>query len=92
MVGTHVSEEFIKIYKRSRYAIPIASRYNVDLLSMYQLRIRYEYSSPGVEGPPLTINEIILLAEGKAKIWFDEIKDKADKSGIRFRSETIMVD
>jgi hypothetical protein len=45
-----------------------------------------------VEGPPLTINEIILLAEGKAKIWFDEIKDKADKSGIRFRSETIMVD
>ncbi|HYY67166.1 MAG TPA: universal stress protein, partial [Nitrososphaeraceae archaeon] len=24
------------------------------------------------------------------KIWFDKIKDKADKSGIRFKSETIM--
>jgi nucleotide-binding universal stress UspA family protein len=32
-----------------------------------------------------------LLAEDEAKIWLDKIKEKADKSGIRFRSETIMV-
>ena len=54
--------------------------------------IRYAYSSSGVESPPLTIKGIILLAEDEAKIWFDKIKEKADESGIRFKSETIMVD
>ena len=38
----------------------------------------------------MTIREIILLAEDEAKKWFDEIKEKADKRGIQFRSETIM--
>jgi nucleotide-binding universal stress UspA family protein len=48
------------------------------------------YSSPGVESPPLTIREIILLAEDEVKKWFDDIKEKADKSSIRFRSQMIM--
>jgi nucleotide-binding universal stress UspA family protein len=38
----------------------------------------------------LTVKEIILLAEDEAKIWFDKIKEKADKSSFRFKSETIM--
>ena len=52
--------------------------------------IGYAYSSPGVESPPLTVKEIILLAEDEAKKWFNEIKEKADESGVQFRSETIM--
>jgi nucleotide-binding universal stress UspA family protein len=35
---------------------------------------------------PLTIREIILLAEDGEKKWFNEIKEKADQSSIRFMS------
>src|SRR5918996_1002859 len=52
--------------------------------------IGYAYSSPGIESPPLTVKEIILLAEDEAKIWFDAIKEKADKRSIQFKSETVM--
>jgi nucleotide-binding universal stress UspA family protein len=74
------------------YAIAIAKRYNAELIAVNVLTsdIGYAYSSPGVESPPLTIRETILLAEDEVKKWFDDIKEKADKSGIRFRSEMIM--
>jgi hypothetical protein len=52
--------------------------------------IGYTYSSPGVESPPLTIREIILLAEDEVRKWFNEIKEKADQSSIRFMLEIIM--
>ena len=48
------------------------------------------YSSPGIESPPLTIREIILLAEDEAKKWFDKIKAAANKNGIQFRTEFIV--
>jgi nucleotide-binding universal stress UspA family protein len=38
----------------------------------------------------LTIREIILLAEDEVKKWFNGIKEKADRSGIRLRSEITM--
>jgi hypothetical protein len=41
--------------------------------------IGYVYSSPGVKSPPLTVREIILLAEDEARLWFDKIKKKAIK-------------
>jgi len=89
MVGIDGSEESINA---AEYAIAIAKMYNAELIAINVLTsdIGYTYSSPGVENPPLTVKEIILLAEDEAKIWFDKIKEKADKSGIRFRSETIM--
>jgi nucleotide-binding universal stress UspA family protein len=31
-----------------------------------------------------------LLAEDEVKKWLDDVKEKADKSGIQFRSEIIM--
>ena len=31
-----------------------------------------------------------MLAEDEVKKWLDDIKEKADKSGIQFRSEIIM--
>jgi nucleotide-binding universal stress UspA family protein len=31
-----------------------------------------------------------LLAQDEVKKWFDDIKEKADRNGIRFRSEIIM--
>jgi hypothetical protein len=67
MVGTVISEESINA---ADYAIAIASRYNVELIAINASTsdIGYEYSSPGVESPPLTIKEIILLAENEAKI------------------------
>ena len=70
----------------------LLQRHNAELIAVNVLTsdIGYAYSSPGVESPPLTIREIILLAEDEVKKWFDEIKEKADKSGIRFRSEIIM--
>jgi nucleotide-binding universal stress UspA family protein len=38
----------------------------------------------------LTIREIILLAEDEVKKWLSDIKERADKSGIQFRSEIVM--
>ena len=89
MVGIDGSKESINA---ADYAIAIAKRHNAELIAVNVLTsdIGYAYSSPGVESPPLTIREIILLAEDEVKKWFDEIKEKADKSGIRFRSEIIM--
>jgi nucleotide-binding universal stress UspA family protein len=89
MVGIDGSEESVNA---ADYAIAIANRHNAELIAVNVLTsdIGYAYSSPGVESPPLTIREIILLAEDEVKKWFDDIKEKADKSGIRFRSELIM--
>jgi nucleotide-binding universal stress UspA family protein len=89
MIGIDGSEESVNA---ADYAIAITKRYNAELIAVNVLTsdIGYAYSSPGVESPPLTMGEIILLAEDEAKKWFDDIKEKADKSGIRFRSEIIM--
>jgi nucleotide-binding universal stress UspA family protein len=89
MVGIDGSEESVNA---ADYAIAIAKRYNGELIAVNVLTsdIGYAYSSPGVESPPLTMGEIILLAEDEAKKWFDDIKEKADRRGIRFRSKIIM--
>jgi nucleotide-binding universal stress UspA family protein len=89
MVGIDGSKESVNA---ADYAIAIAKRHNAELIAVNVLTsdIGYAYSSPGVESPPLTIREIILLAEDEVKKWFDDIKEKADRSGIRFRSEIIM--
>jgi nucleotide-binding universal stress UspA family protein len=89
MVGIDGSEESVNA---ADYAIAIAKRHNAELIAVNVLTsdIGYAYSSPGVESPPLTIREIILLAEDEVKKWLNQIKEKADKSGIRFRSEIIM--
>jgi nucleotide-binding universal stress UspA family protein len=89
MVGIDGSKESVNA---ADYAIAIAKRYNAELIAVNVLTsdIGYAYSSPGVESPPLTTREIILLAEDGVKKWFDDIKEKADKSSIRFRSEMIM--
>ena len=89
MVGIDGSEQSINA---ADYAIAIAKRHDAEMIAVNALTsdIGYAYSSPGVESPPLTIREIILLAEDEVKKWFNGIKEKADKSGIRWRSEIIM--
>ena len=89
MVGIDGSEQSINA---ADYAIAIAKRHVAEMIAVNALTsdIGYAYSSPGVESPPLTIREIILLAEDEMKKWFNGIKEKADKSGIRLRSEIIM--
>jgi hypothetical protein len=52
--------------------------------------IGYVYSSPGVESPPLTVREIILLAEDEARLWFNKIKKKANKKEIQMTTEVIV--
>lgn len=89
MVGIDGSEESVNA---ADYAIAIAKRYNAELIAVNVLTfdIGYAYSSLGVESPPLTIREIIMLAEDEVKEWFNEIKEKADQSSIRFMSEIII--
>jgi nucleotide-binding universal stress UspA family protein len=89
MVGIDGSEESVNA---ADYAIAIAKKHNAELIAVNVLTsdIGYTYSSPGVESPPLTIREIILLAEDEVKKWFNEIKEKADQSSIRFMLEIIM--
>jgi nucleotide-binding universal stress UspA family protein len=89
MVGVDGSKESVKA---ADYAIAIAKSHNAELIAINVLTsdIGYAYSSPGVERPPLTIKEIILLAQDEVKKWFDDIKEKADKSGVRSRSQIIM--
>ena len=89
MVGIDGSEESVNA---ADYAIAIAKRYNAELIAVNVLTsdIGYAYSSPGVESPPLTIREIIMLAEDEVKKWFNEIKEKADQSSIRFMLKIII--
>ena len=89
MVGIDGLEESVNA---ADYAIAIAKRYNAELIAVNVLTfdIGYAYSSPGVESPPLTIREIIMLAEDGVKKWFNEIKEKADQGSIRFMSEIII--
>jgi len=89
VVGIDGSEESMKA---AEYAISIAKLYNAELIAITVLTsdIGYIYSSPGVEGPPLTVKEIILLAGDEAKKWFDEIKEKANKKGIQLKTESIV--
>ena len=76
MVGIDGSKES---ENAADYAIAIAKRLNAELIVVNVLTsdIGYAYSSPGVESLPLTIREIILLAEDGVKKWFNEIKEKA---------------
>ncbi|HET6715968.1 MAG TPA: universal stress protein [Nitrososphaeraceae archaeon] len=89
VVGIDGSEESMKA---AEYAISIAKLYNAELNAITVLTsdIGYIYSSPGVESPPLTVKEIVLLAEDEAKKWFDEIKEKANKKGIQLKTEYIV--
>ena len=89
VVGIDGSEESMKA---AEYAISIAKLYNAELNAITVLTsdIGYIYSSPGVESPPLTVKEIVLLAEDEAKKWFDEIKEKANKKGIQLKTESIV--
>ena len=79
MVGIDGSEESVNA---AEFAIAIAKRYNAELIAVNVLTfdIGNAYSSPSVESPPLTIREIIMLAD--VKKWFNEIKEKADQSSI----------
>ena len=89
VVGIDGSEESMKA---AEYAISTAKLYNAELNAITVLTsdIGYIYSSPGVESPPLTVKEIVLLAEDEAKKWFDEIKEKANKKGIQLKTESIV--
>jgi nucleotide-binding universal stress UspA family protein len=89
VVGIDGSEESMRA---AEYAISIAKLYNAELIAVHVLTsdIGYIYSSPGVESPPLTIKEIVLLAEDEAKKWFDEIKEKANKKDIQLKTESIV--
>ena len=89
MVGVDGSEESIKA---AEYAVSIAKMYDVELIAINILTsdIGYLYSSPGVESPPLTVKEIILLAEDESKLWFDKIKEKANKKEIQIKTEFII--
>ena len=85
VVGIDGSEESMK---PAEYAISTAKLYNAELNAITVLTsdIGYIYSSPGVESHPLTVKEIVLLAEDEEKKWFDEIKEKANKKGIQFEN------
>jgi nucleotide-binding universal stress UspA family protein len=89
MVGIDGSEESMNA---AEYAVAIAKKHDAELIAINVLtsNIEYAYSSPGIESPPpSSVKEIILLAEYEAKKWFDKIKEKADESGIRFKTEFI---
>lgn len=89
VVGIDGSEESMKA---AEYAISITKLYNAELHAITVLTsdIGYIYSSPGVESPPLTVKEIVLLAGDEAKKWFDEIKEKANKKGVQLKTESIV--
>jgi nucleotide-binding universal stress UspA family protein len=89
LVGIDGSGESMRA---AEYAVSIAKLYNAELIAINVLTpdIGYAYSSPGVESPPLTVREIILLAEDEARLWFDKIKEKANKKEIQMTTEVIV--
>ena len=89
LVGIDGSEESMKA---AEYAVSITKLYDAELIAINILTsdIGYVYSSPGVESPPLTVRETILLAEDEAKLWFDKIKEKANKKEVKIKTEFIV--
>ena len=89
LVGIDGSEESMKA---AEYAVSITKLYDAELIAINVLTsdIGYVYSSPGVESPPLTVRETILLAEDEAKLWFDKIKEKANKKEVKIKTEFIV--
>jgi nucleotide-binding universal stress UspA family protein len=89
VVGIDGSDESMNA---AEYAISVARMYDAELIAINVLTsdIGYMYSSPGVESPPLTIGETILLAEDEAKKWFDQIKDMANVKKVRLRTEFVV--
>ena len=89
LVGIDGSEESMEA---AEYAVSITKLYDAELIAINVLTsdIGYVYSSPGVESPPLTVRETILLAEDEAKLWFDKIKEKANKKEVKIKTEFIV--
>jgi nucleotide-binding universal stress UspA family protein len=89
VVGIDGSAESMKAVE---FAVSMAKIYRAELIAVHVLTsdIGYIYSSPGVEGPPLTIKEIILLAEDEATKWFDEAKEIANNKEIQLKTEFIV--
>jgi nucleotide-binding universal stress UspA family protein len=89
LVGIDGSAESMKAVE---FAVSMAKIYRAELIAVHVLTsdIGYIYSSPGVEGPPLTIKEIILLAEDEATKWFDESKEIANNKEIQLKTEFIV--
>ena len=89
MVGIDGSEESGKAVE---FAISMAKIYRAEIIAVHVLTsdIGYIYSSPGVESPPLTIKEIMLLAEDEATKWFDEAKENANNKEIQLKTEFIV--
>jgi nucleotide-binding universal stress UspA family protein len=89
VVGIDGSAESMKAVE---FAVSMAKIYRAELVAVHVLTsdIGYIYSSPGVEGPPLTIKEIILLAEDEATKWFDEAKEIANNKEIQLKTEFIV--
>ena len=75
MVGIDGSEQS---KNAADFAIAIAKRHNAELIFVNVLTsdIGYAYSSPGVESPPLSIREIILLVEDEVKNGLMKSKKK----------------
>ena len=84
LVGIDGSEESMRA---AEYAVSIAKLYNAELIAITVLT---PDSSPGIKSPPLTVREIILLAEEEARLWFDKIKKKANKKEIQMTTEVIV--
>lgn len=84
LVGIDGSEESMRA---AEYAVSIAKLYNAELIA---INVLTPDSSPGVKSPPLTVREIILLAEEEARLWFDKIKKKANKKEIQMTTEVIV--
>lgn len=89
VVGVDGSDESMKA---AEYAISVAKMYNAELIAINVLTsdIVYIHSSPGIENPPLTISEIILLAEDEAKKWFDQIKEAVSTKNVQLKTEFIV--
>lgn len=89
LIGIDGSDESMKA---AEYAVSITKMYDAELFAINVLTsdIGYAYSSPGVESPPLTVRETILIAEDEAKLWFDKIKEKANKKEIKIKTEFIV--
>jgi nucleotide-binding universal stress UspA family protein len=89
LVGIDGSAESMKAVE---FAVSMAKIYRAELIAVHVLTsdIGYIYSTPGVEGPPLTIKEIILLAEDEATKWFDESKEIANNKEIQLKTEFIV--
>ena len=76
------------------YSIKIAQKYDSELIALYVLfsKIGFAFYTETATGlvTPSSINELIDQAKKEAEKWFDDIREKCNKTNLQVKTEAVI--